>query len=163
MQFKAVYLCKSFRKGPSYVLLEQNRRFHAGVWFFSQWDRKMHEVKARLIGFVSFWSSADLLCKSWLMITKPQTYKSLSDTSLAPIKVFIFIYIFKKMRMLSVFWCEDYLRSLVYPEIDFLLPFFFLMARKAVTILFFHFCHYYLNAVLHSVSERCLRTLIFFS
>lgn len=81
------------------------------------------------------------------MFTKTKiSFKSLSGASLSPIKVFIFIYISKKiMAMPSVLLCEECLRPSVYLEIDFI---FFFIGRKAVAVLFFPFCHYSLNAVL---------------
>lgn len=63
------------------------------------------------------------------MFTKTKiSFKSLSGASLSPIKVFIFIYISKKiMAMPSVLLCEECLRPSVYLEIDF----FFFYRKKS--------------------------------
>lgn len=80
--------------------------------------KKMPKVKASLI-FLSFWSSADLLYKSRLTFTEIKIFKSLFGTSISPINVFICIYVYQKItQLLSVLLCEEYLRPLVYPEID---------------------------------------------
>lgn len=64
------------------------------------------------------------------MFTKTKiSFKSLSGASLSPIKVFIFIYISKKiMAMPSVLLCEECLRPSVYLEIDFI---FFFYRKKS--------------------------------
>lgn len=143
MQFKAVYLCKGFRGRPCYVLLEQNRHFHAGVWFFSQWDKKMPKVKASLI-FLSFWSSADLLYKSRLTFTEIKIFKSLFGTSISPINVFICIYISKNN---AIAFCSPMWRVSETLGLSRNWCFSSLVERKVVAILIFPFYRYSLNAV----------------
>lgn len=128
LSVEAIPSCVSvqgLQEGNCYTLLEQNRYFHAGVWFFSWWDRKIHKVKARLVWvFLSLWSFAEFFTRADVR-SKNEKSSNHHHVLLFPRLRHLSSYMFKKiMTMLSVLLCEEYPRPWTYPEIDFLFLFF---------------------------------------